>query len=129
MGRYNKARHHCHLYIDLTLREQYIHGEPPVEPDLTNAEIARRVSVFNAVTMPTCHKLHRSQMCSVDYRCWQRDFFDRAAEDNYESEYETEDDAEHRLSGDEGGDDLGSSFGPNYPNYGDSSQSQGSGYY
>lgn len=120
MARFNKARQHCHLYIDMTLRKLYIHGKPPVEPNLTNADIQQRVSIFNPTTMPTCHILHGARMCSVDYRCWQRDFFDRHAQDNYESEYETEDDAERRLSG--GDDDPGSSFGhpgssfgPNYP--------------
>lgn len=98
---------------------------PANEPNLTNAQIAPRVNIFNAQTMPTCAKLHGSKMCDVDWRLWARDFYDRDAESDYESQYETEAEARQRL-GEDGTDydsasrtyppgDPGSSFGPNYP--------------
>jgi hypothetical protein len=125
-GRYNKARHHCHLYIDVILRETFMNPAPPVEPNVTNQQITDRMNkLFNTTTMPTCHKLHYYKMCDVDWRSWVRDFYDTDAADDYESQYETENDMLARLGelppSSDGDTYLpgqafpSSSMGPNYP--------------
>jgi hypothetical protein len=97
-GKFNKARHHCHLYIDLKLRETFLNPRPATEPYLSNAEIESRVSpLFTPITMPTCHYLHGRQMCTADFRTWVRDFYAPEAATDYESQYESEADRDDRL--------------------------------
>src|SRR4051794_2748890 len=98
LGRFNKARHHCHLYIDMILREQFLTPKPATEPNFTNAAINQRLAaLFNPTTTPTCQYLHRMKVCDVDFRTWVRDFYDPAANSDYESQYETEEDRQDRL--------------------------------
>lgn len=96
---------------------------PRVNPDMTNAQIqAMLTPLFNATTMPTCHKLHQLKPCDVDWRLWAMDFYHPAANNNYDSQYESQSDATERLGLEEESDN-GSRFrssqelpiGPWYP--------------
>lgn len=96
---YNKARHHCHLYIQVTLANHFLPNKLPHPNNITVAFLADVKAQFTKEKMPTCDVLHGRQMCSVDFNAWLRDQqAPELAANNYSSEYESEADMMDRLT-------------------------------